>query len=104
MGVEELYITGEFSDTESDRYFQEQAEKSRVKRFERKVEHIRENNDLTTVKESPGGENYVMTLPDNQAYTASPNFGQSFVSKRATGKLDYRPYKSNSGYNSFNLK
>ena len=47
-------MTGDFSDTESDKLFHEQAVKSGKIRFEKKVKQLKDHNDLRTVKESGG--------------------------------------------------
>ncbi len=109
MAVEELYMTGDFSDTESDKLFHEQAVKSGKIRFEKKLKQLKEHNDLRTVKESVN-ENFLPTLPDQQhlMYQPSPVGPQSMAEKYSTSKAqqeaDTRLERNYSAYNSFTLK
>lgn len=108
MAVEELYMTGDFSDTESDKLFHEQAVKSGKIRFEKKLKQLKDHNDLKTVKESMN-ENFLPTLPDQHpAYQPSPVGPQSMAEKYSTAKThhetDARQERNYSAYNSFTLK
>jgi hypothetical protein len=109
MAVEELYMTGDFSDTESDKLFHEQAVKSGKIRFEKKVKQLKDHNDLRTVKESMN-ENFLPTLPDQQhpLYQPSPLGPQSMAEKYSNSKTNHEPdtrqERNYSAYNSFTLK
>ena len=107
MAVEELYMTGDFSDTESDKLFHEQAVKSGKIRFEKKLKQLKDHNDLKTVKESVN-ENFLPTLPDQHNYQPSPVGAQSMLEKYSTTKThrdtDTRQERNYSAYNSFTLK
>lgn len=63
--IEEHYTAGEFSDTESERLQEQVVNAERKHRFEKTVMGYRQQNDLTTVRESCDGENNTHVYADS---------------------------------------
>ena len=82
FAIEELYEYGDFSETESEYEQRLEVDKDRKMRFQNRVDHLRFNNDLTTVRES---------FNDNEPMTVKHTTAANLI--QAEGSLDYREGK-----------
>lgn len=120
LAVDEHYLSGEFSDTDSERIFNQAVEAEANHRFERKVEHHRMNKDLETIRETAEqGENPTAVfnyspspIPDFKGGQLRPGYktkdkavsNSMKVADNIQQKLLEEQRNDTGEYHSFNLK
>lgn len=105
--IEEHYATGDFSETESERLQEQAVDVERKRRFEKTIMGYRQQNDLTTVRESCDGENTTHIYADSMNPTAldgrrSMQAPQSYFSRQR--EEQQVKHNHSAEYHSFTLR